>query len=1301
MRRWRPALFSTFAAGVLLAGVLQSIGAPGADSAQIGAVGTVGTGTVGTEPFDVAVNGATNTAYVTNFGSNTVSVLDTATCDGTDQTSCAPVGTANAVSAPRDVAVDDTTNTVYVVNSGAVEGSGAGVLTVYNGATCDATTQSSCTSVAEPVVGDSPFGVAVDAATNTVYVANENSNTVSVLDGATCDATNQSNCSPVATVTVGSAPKGVAVDATTDTVYVANFTSNSVSVIDGATCGATSQSNCTPVGTATVGSGPRGIAVDEKTDSVYVADSTSNSSGSDVGSLGGAAGVFTGLVSVLDGATCSATSQSNCSVVANAAVGYSPEDVAVDEGTNTVYATNYGGVTGADVSVIDGAVCDATTHSGCEATWDVASGGTDTGIAVDPSTVSLPNSVYVANYGSNTVTAFGQPAAPTGTAVEATGPGAATVTWAASSAGQLPVDSAGLSGVPGEFTYKIVPKPACASCTGLVVGDTLNSSGSLVPVTHASVGGLKPGTSYTFSVVASNAAGPSPASAAAGPVTADSLSIAPSSLAHAFVGESFSQPLSASGGTAPYTFAVVNGSLPAGLSLSSSGVLSGKPTAAATSSFTLEATDSSATKLHTFAPSTMTVSPAPAYASLSPKTSPPATVVAATAYDAATNSVLAFGGHTAASAASNATWSWNGTTWSAKKPAKSPGGLTGAALAYDATTKTAVLFGGFNATSKATNGTWMWNGTTWAQASPATSPPVRADAAMAYDAATKTVILFGGTGGTGGTTKLSDTWSWNGTTWTKLAPATMPAARSSSSMTYDAAAKNLVLFGGSGTSGLLGDTWSWSGTTWTPLATSGPSARAGSALDYDADTATVVVFGGFGGCATCISALADTWSWDGSAWSKFNATTPPPGRYFAAHAFDALSGQLVLFGGTSGTGFPTCATSCTPLSDTWASSYGVAPSLVSGVTVASLSDSQVSLSWSAPASWGGSAAQQYVVSASTPNTNGVAQWTVPATSTTTTIGDLFDGVPVSFTVAAENAGAQTTGPSAPSATVSPSPTVDATDTVTLSAAPSDTDSSPGNCAFLASGGSQCFTFQQNFFVQEANAGPGVVPGLWIQNVLFVGDSPGGWVARSETNIWDLAASGWVYWAYVQPTTASLASFPASITVTTSVGPDKVEFSSSSAGNDYSSWSVPSVGESIPYAVVYNPNDTTTGENVYSSPQAMLVGPGGGSSVTFGSGTAGSLTSEGVLADGSSQGSYQCPITPNFSSTAETSANLGWTEADPVANFAYSSGSTLDGVAFLPQRSSCALPASPSPSFTTQRPKPPLLMPPAGGSSSTG
>ncbi|RZK99271.1 MAG: hypothetical protein EOO62_25035, partial [Hymenobacter sp.] len=50
----------------------------------------------------------------------------------------------------------------------------------------------------------------------------------------------------------------------------------------------------------------------------------------------------------------------------------------------------------------------------------------------------------------------------------------------------------------------------------------------------------------------------------------------------------------ASGGTAPYTFAITAGALPAGLTLTSAGTLSGTPTANGTFNFTVTATDNSA-----------------------------------------------------------------------------------------------------------------------------------------------------------------------------------------------------------------------------------------------------------------------------------------------------------------------------------------------------------------------------------------------------------------------------------------------------------------------------------------------------------------------------------------------------------------------------------------------------------------------------------------------------------------------------------------------------------------------------------
>src|SRR5690349_7463112 len=51
--------------------------------------------------------------------------------------------------------------------------------------------------------------------------------------------------------------------------------------------------------------------------------------------------------------------------------------------------------------------------------------------------------------------------------------------------------------------------------------------------------------------------------------------------------------------------------------------------------------------------------------------------------------------------------------------------------------------------------------------------------------------------------------------WTKQAPAANPPARSFASMAYDAATGDIVLFGGDSSQGIVGDTWTWNGSTWT------------------------------------------------------------------------------------------------------------------------------------------------------------------------------------------------------------------------------------------------------------------------------------------------------------------------------------------------------------------------------------------------------------------------------------------------------------------------------------------------------
>ncbi len=75
--------------------------------------------------------------------------------------------------------------------------------------------------------------------------------------------------------------------------------------------------------------------------------------------------------------------------------------------------------------------------------------------------------------------------------------------------------------------------------------------------------------------------------------TSTPLSIATTSLPNATAGQPYSFTLQAAGGTPPYSWTVTSGSLPAGLDLSSAGVISGTPSTSGSAAFTVQVTDSS------------------------------------------------------------------------------------------------------------------------------------------------------------------------------------------------------------------------------------------------------------------------------------------------------------------------------------------------------------------------------------------------------------------------------------------------------------------------------------------------------------------------------------------------------------------------------------------------------------------------------------------------------------------------------------------------------------------------------------
>jgi hypothetical protein len=74
-----------------------------------------------------------------------------------------------------------------------------------------------------------------------------------------------------------------------------------------------------------------------------------------------------------------------------------------------------------------------------------------------------------------------------------------------------------------------------------------------------------------------------------------------------------------------------------------------------------------------------------------------------------------------------------------------------------------LLYTGWNLNEPAT--TWLWSSGAWTRASSA--PTRRRGTAMAYDEQRRRVVLFGGNDDSG---ILADTWEWDGTSWTRIAP---------------------------------------------------------------------------------------------------------------------------------------------------------------------------------------------------------------------------------------------------------------------------------------------------------------------------------------------------------------------------------------------------------------------------------------------------------------------------------------------------------------------------------------------------
>jgi hypothetical protein len=149
---------------------------------------------------------------------------------------------------------------------------------------------------------------------------------------------------------------------------------------------------------------------------------------------------------------------------------------------------------------------------------------------------------------------------------------------------------------------------------------------------------------------------------------------------------------------------------------------------------------------------------------------------------------------------------------------------------------------------------------------------------------------------------LADCYLWNGTTWAPIPGG--PSGRNRHTMAYDSRRDRVVLFGGStdgnqGGVGSFADTWEWDGFAWTQrLPSHAPTTLAFHGMAYDAARERVVLFGGVDGSADYHS---EVWEWDGLDWTLRSPIDPVAGRAAHSLVYDPATQRVVaLFGEVDG-----------------------------------------------------------------------------------------------------------------------------------------------------------------------------------------------------------------------------------------------------------------------------------------------------------------------------------------------------------------------------------------------------------------
>jgi hypothetical protein len=215
-----------------------------------------------------------------------------------------------------------------------------------------------------------------------------------------------------------------------------------------------------------------------------------------------------------------------------------------------------------------------------------------------------------------------------------------------------------------------------------------------------------------------------------------------------------------------------------------------------------------------------------------------------------------------------------------------PAPRSGASLAFDQKQNRLVLFGGAAGQTRFDD-TWTWDGSSWTRADVAVRPPARSGAAAAYEPLSGVVIHGGSRAGNAPRPAAADTWLWDGKSWRLLAE-DGPRSDFGVALAYEQTSSSLIAYA-QGAPPSAGETWRLTGARWQLVDSASPYLNQ-ALLSWDGRNLILVgqPFGPERG-----QYRTQTWAWQSGSWARLHPAVDFPANYALAGAYDPGSRRII------------------------------------------------------------------------------------------------------------------------------------------------------------------------------------------------------------------------------------------------------------------------------------------------------------------------------------------------------------------------------------------------------------------------